>query len=186
MLRRRKASWTQPLGVGLANAAGVATFAAKGGVNGPVAINARGEKLVKPAEVGQPFEILAQLDGNMQSLVGRDGYVKSLNVDLTAVGPTPPTFATREAFYDYLFEGCVLEVRLGTPQASTIQAIYSAEQVKDTRFMQRQLSIEIDPDIGRFEGVVFIWRKPGATFIDHPLLPYTVQLNVMTYWGRRT
>lgn len=181
--KRRKRTWGG--GVGLANAQGQPISAAKGGVDGPVSINALGQRTILPIQAPAPFVINASLGPDMQSLVGRDGYVKGLNVQLTTDGLYPPEFPTYESFLDFANNGAQLEIQIGRPGQGQTQAIYSSEQVKDTHFMQRELEILISPDPGVFQSVLFIWRKPGAVLTANPGGAYTVNLNVMTYWRRK-
>lgn len=165
------------MGVGLRNAVGKAVFARGGGIIGPVTINKTFSQLV-PNAPATPITLTTTLLAADQAITGSERYIYQLSLTALAFGTFPAGF-TSESLVQTVLSGLTLTVQVG----SVSQAIYSAQQLADTRFVQRGLDVEIYPDPGNFQSVGFVLSKTGNFPAPGPGDEYTFQADLITYWS---
>ncbi len=166
------------------NPRGAPVTTADGAIKGPLGLAAQGEVFVFPAQLPTPFRVRAALSQVMQAFVGSERHIVGASVSAQLANSVAPLGFTVDQF-NRLLEQTAIAIVIGDGSTSITKAIYSYAQMKDTKFIQRMLNIELHPDPTLWNSISFELRAPPPFFNFPPALgsAYTIQLNVMTYWS---
>jgi hypothetical protein len=163
-------------GDGLKNPVGKPVIASFGGIQGHVSLAANGVTAV--VDGGIPWLVSAPLTNTMQGIVGSDRKIVQASADIEISGDIPAEFINQEIFKNFI----KLNSRIAISIGGTAQAIYSFEQMEDTKFIQRALNVILVPDPTLFSSLSFRLVKESIDFFPTPISTYFVHLTIVTYW----
>lgn len=164
-------------GDGLKNPVGKPVIASFGGIQGHVSLTANGTTDV--VDGGIPWLVSAPLTNIMQGIVGSDRKIVQASADIEISGEIPAAFINQEVFKDYLKLNSKIAITIG----GVPQAIYSFQQMEDTKFVQRALNVILVPDPTLFSSLSFRLIKETVDFFPAPGgSDYYVHLIIVTYW----